>query len=135
MLTMIKYGIFEIKCCNMLHFVNYQYFFKLRCPIFSRCIAGVPSTWNGCFRVKLFGAGLTFASDLQVPLANEWNCCRCCRDVLDCVFSVFSRPGRWMFLSDPRVEGVGVSADLVGRLLESDLLRLLQYSYEICTDE
>lgn len=33
-----------------------------------------------------------------------------------------------MFLSDPRVEGVGVSEDLVGRLLESDLLRLLQYS-------
>ena len=30
MLTMIKYeyGIFEIKCCNMLHFVNYQQFFR-----------------------------------------------------------------------------------------------------------
>lgn len=40
-----------------------------------------------------------------------------------------------MFLSDPRVEGVGVSEDLGPSLVESDLLRLLQYSYEICTDE
>ena len=65
------------------------------------------SVGNGCntFFKNLFDEALDFGCSLECILVSPGGAIR-----VDCSASSLWRPGRWMFLSDPKVEGVGTPA-------------------------